>query len=1365
MQLFYKSIIIIIGLSYFEIEFVNKKLKKNSANVTVKTKKSKIDNENIINFTNSKIEFTSINIDEDIIDIFLLHNSKRVISNTANKNYYRITAKDIGVKDNFQDIVCNVVNDIEITISIKFKNKFSSGKLSMKDKLKLFNQGNTNQKKPTENRYIPKKLAIPNNFLNRNIPGITPKPPTKKAEVPKIVEEKKKIEEPKKEEEQKKVEEIKKVEEQINDKEPKKIEESKKEGAPKKVGVIKNGGKIEKGKKKEEIKKDEVKKEDVKKEEIKKEEIKKDEVEKEEVKKEEDKKEETNKEEIKNEDIKNEDIKKEEVEKEEVKKEEIKKDEDEKEGIKKEDVKKEEDKKEEIKKEEIKNEEVEKEEVKKEEIKKDEPKKEVNTKENNVVNNQKNELKNEANKKPEEKKIIKKLEKLEPLKEMIKEKSKEAKETNYSRKLGGFEKLEVSLMKTKTLAVNDEIEYNDEGFVIVGEDFTEDIFNEIFLKPKKYTEYLEEQHKKNIKQPYRETFCEGFFIASFPKQNANVIELDTSFKAQCQHEECSKLPGMKPEIIFRYPLEDTKTLELNNLAATICFPTGIKVCYEEIKQPKEIKDYVTSITNQKGKRYYMMTYHFYLRMDTEDYNKQYKENPLKYNLRKFGDAFIGLSEEELTDDIISLIQDNLQWNQELANREIVSIPFCICLISKYPYVQEMKACLKSIYTILNNDPSQNSELVINDVIMYLINSIPIPAKNTKVKFLVPFSKNCIELDCPKLDDINIMNLSATHLLRNFTIDNLIIIFKLLIFEKKILLIDNDYEKLSAVADGLVSILYPFQWVHTYIPIMSDQMLKYLETFLPFLNGINESLMSSVVKVFSEGEIEEDDEVFLIYIRENKIKLSSTLRGKTKKFEKYIQDTIPSIPFSLEKELKNKLKKVKSRLDEIHKYKKEDTIQNRRNLELQIRDAFIDVFVEMFQDYAKYLSFVDQDAVFNKALFLEKKSKSEKRFYNDIIDTQLFQQFTQNVINEDVGYFNNKIALKEQGKKSKKKEKKPIPTMDKEYLICPEFLKLKISFDSNSNSLLKELRDKYPENTKHNSVLIMEKQLDIKNENYKENNCDIYFTLEELASNIEKPTVTPPAPVKETKNLKKISNNAILAKIKELNLKVNIGKKEKKEEMSEKDKESIKESIKDVVVQIFQSEEITLDQKNRNELLNKLNLPIGREFFISLLSKNDINIILLNNNSLSLLWSLIYNSLLNILKLEETNKILEETALLIKSTKYFGIQENNQIFTLFDKNIVKFQDLPKIRQVNFWQKWYDVELKKNENNKDDVQFKQNIIYDICKTLISLELPKSMVKNFTDSINIKEFGKGSELQVETFKTFIKFITSANYISKAF
>ena len=97
-----------------------------------------------------------------------------------------------------------------------------------------------------------------------------------------------------------------------------------------------------------------------------------------------------------------------------------------------------------------------------------------------------------------------------------------------------------------------------------------------------------------------ETFCEGFFLASFPEKGGQIIENSSKFPASCGHEECSELPSMKPDIIFRYPLVDTKNLELNNLAATICFPTGIKICYSEKEKPKQIKDYVTTITNQKG---------------------------------------------------------------------------------------------------------------------------------------------------------------------------------------------------------------------------------------------------------------------------------------------------------------------------------------------------------------------------------------------------------------------------------------------------------------------------------------------------------------------------------------------------------------------------------------------------------------------------------------------------------------------------------------------------------------------------------------------------------------------------------------------
>ena len=55
-----------------------------------------------------------------------------------------------------------------------------------------------------------------------------------------------------------------------------------------------------------------------------------------------------------------------------------------------------------------------------------------------------------------------------------------------------------------------------------------------------------------------------------------------------------------------------------------------------------------------------------------------------------------------------------------------------------------------------------------------------------------------------------MNCTAITLLNIFSIDYLILIFGLIINEKTILIIDEDYEILSTISNDFVSILYPFQ---------------------------------------------------------------------------------------------------------------------------------------------------------------------------------------------------------------------------------------------------------------------------------------------------------------------------------------------------------------------------------------------------------------------------------------------------------------------------------------------------------------------------------------------------------------------------
>ena len=896
---------------------------------------------------------------------------------------------------------------------------------------------------------------------------------------------------------------------------------------------------------------------------------------------------------------------------------------------------------------------------------------------------------------------------------------------------------------------------------------------EIFLEPKNYGEYLKEMSSKGKDAPIRETFCEGFFIASFPQQNGQVVEKSQTFPASCGHETCSSLPSMKPEIIIRYPLEDTKTLEMNNLAATICFPTGIKVCYSE-DEPNMINDYVTPITNQKGERYYMMTYHFYLKMANDLYSKTYEMHPLKHHLMKFGDGYLDLNDEEMKDDIQKELETKLEKAQELGFIDNVYIPFCICLISKYPYALPMKKCLQSIYTLITTNTGIFKEKCkLTNLIMHIINSVPIPDIHNCVQFYIPYFGVGIKIKCPKFNDLKIMNTKISDLVSLFSIEYIVTIFRLLLFEKKVLFIDDDYTRLCNVTDNFISLLYPFQWMHTYIPIMSDQMLKYLETFLPFLNGINSSLMPLVKELFETGEMEENDEMFLININENKLRLGSTLVGKNVKKYKYIEENIPALPVSLEKDLKNKMKKIKEEVDSYKKKFPDDT--DLREYDFKIRNAFIEMFVEMFHDVEKYMCFLDEDVVFNKNLFMETVPKEDKKFYNEFIETQLFQLFSQNIVKDELRYFKSKC--KEYNKDNKFSDENNLDTqkilVKKTYYITPDYLNIK---DKDIDKIEDTLNDKFvlKEETDVEGLLVSNRRITeyiqkINNNNYNNDNFNIYL-IPENESNEKKISLLSDILVKkDTAKEKPASSKIIMSQlVKYINTKTN------KNELSDKEKDAMKEKIKDFTIKIFKSEEIETTGNDKKELQNDLNTKFGREFFVNLLSKNTVNIILLQDKSFQLLGTLIYNTLLYILQVEETNKIIEQAVILLKSTRYFAkevketvgiiflVEEKKNTIRIWDYYKSKLEGYPKINQPNFWNKWYEIDLNAEKHPEDD-EVKKKIILNLSDLMIELELNKSFIKNTIEGLVNNVFGKEDEKGQNILNDIIQKIINAKYINK--
>ena len=483
--------------------------------------------------------------------------------------------------------------------------------------------------------------------------------------------------------------------------------------------------------------------------------------------------------------------------------------------------------------------------------------------------------------------------------------------------------------------------------------------------------------------------------------------------------------------------------------------------------------------------------------------------------------------------------------------------------------------------------------------------------------------------------------------------------------------------------------------------------------------------------------------------------------------KYIEENVPALPYGLEKELKNKLKKIK---DEIE-YSQKKNAYNRDLSEyhLNIRNVFIEMFVQMFHEIDKYLCFLDDDVVFNKNLFMETVPKEDKKFYDEFIDTQLFQLFTQNFVNDELDYFKSmKDEFNKNNQFSNDKNEDIRKYIKKIYILNPDYLGIK---ENNKRDIEMKVKDEYnlKKEVDMDGFIVNDKRIteyiqNIDNDNYNNKNCNIYL-IPEKEEKLEQPLGLL-SDLLTKKESEEIGTNNEVKKFARV--------KTRKFDLSEKDKEWIKEKIRDFAIKIFKSEEIKEDSHLKKDLQNDINTTFGREYFVFLLARNVSNVILLKASSFNLLGTLIYNTLLYILQVEENDKILEQIVVLIKSTMFFAkeeietigyflTEEKKNTITLWEIYKKKIQRYPKVNQANLWNKWYEINLNA-ERGKENKEVKIKVILKICDLMIELELIKSFIKNTLDKLIKKTFGGNEENNKKILQQIVQKIIHAKYISKA-
>ncbi len=159
--------------------------------------------------------------------------------------------------------------------------------------------------------------------------------------------------------------------------------------------------------------------------------------------------------------------------------------------------------------------------------------------------------------------------------------------------------------------------------------------------------------------------------------------------------------------------------------------------------------------------------------------------------------------------------------------------------------------------------------------------------------------------------------------------------------------------------GLISLLFPFKWMHILIPILPEKSKVFLESPVPVLMGIT-------FKNININDFPYD---------------SIVVNLDNKRIEKY-QDRLPPLPLKVSQHMK-KLEKYKNKfnyIENIGKIQLADAVFNCAELNdnvnkdypfnaLDIRDIFYESFIILFKNYDKYFY------IFNK----EKKKDLREQF--------------------------------------------------------------------------------------------------------------------------------------------------------------------------------------------------------------------------------------------------------------------------------------------------------------------------------------------------------------------------------------------------
>ncbi|XP_013011581.1 DENN domain-containing protein 3 isoform X1 [Cavia porcellus] len=308
------------------------------------------------------------------------------------------------------------------------------------------------------------------------------------------------------------------------------------------------------------------------------------------------------------------------------------------------------------------------------------------------------------------------------------------------------------------------------------------------------------------------------------------------------------------------------------------------------------------------------------------------------------------------------------------------VPFAVCVVSRFPYYNSFKDCLSCLLTHLKLCKDFEVDNHIKDFAARL-SLIPSPPPGP---LHLMFNMKPLQVVFPSRADPEspVIDLDLHLPLLCFQPEKVLQILSCLLTEQRIVFFSSDWALLTLVAECFMVYLHPLQWQHTFVPILSGQMLDFIMAPTSFLMGCHLDHFEEVSK--------EADGLILIDIDHGSITCSKSSDNNM---------DIPDIPFLVAELFIQRVQSLQlhPELHLIHLSSSTDLNEGRarqrawqQTLNSRIQHITLQLLVGIFREVKNHLNY--EHRVFNSEEFLKTRAPGEQQFYKQVLDTYMFHSF-------------------------------------------------------------------------------------------------------------------------------------------------------------------------------------------------------------------------------------------------------------------------------------------------------------------------------------------------------------------------------------